>query len=103
MRQPLSKKRKKKKMRQPIELSGLLFVCLCVVCMIFEAANYMLHRKECTIKSKVNKKIVLLNIPIFEFSPQKTFFKLLVHPKIFIHEISLYFLVNSCLTFIFFN
>jgi len=43
------------------------------------------------------------NILTFDFSPPKILFRLLVPPKIFIHEISLYFLVKSCLNFIIFN
>jgi len=47
--------------------------------------------------------MVPLNILKFDFSPSKMFVRLLVPPKNFIHEISPYFLVNSCLTYIFFN
>ena len=47
--------------------------------------------------------MVPLNISTFDFSPPKIFLRHLVFLKFFIHEISPYFLVNSCLTFICFN
>jgi len=47
--------------------------------------------------------IVPLNIYTFDFNPPKIFFRFLVSPKFFIYEVSPYFLVNSCLTFTFFN
>jgi len=47
--------------------------------------------------------MVPLNISTFDFSPSKKKIRLLVPPKIFVHEINPYFLVDSCLTFIFFN
>jgi len=47
--------------------------------------------------------MVPLNILTFNFSPSKIFFRLLVSLKFSIYEINPYFLLNSCLTFIFFN
>jgi len=46
--------------------------------------------------------MVTLNIPTFDFSLCKIFLKILANSKIFIYEISPYFLLNSSLTFIFF-
>jgi hypothetical protein len=47
--------------------------------------------------------LIHVNIQSFCFSPSKLFFLLLVSQKILINTFSLYFKINSCLDFIFFN